>query len=598
MVQTHDITGSAATAKRPWPFLAYLAVFWLGIVLFLLFDLADGQSFSGDTDDLLRALEVRRFLATGAWYDLSFPDVRLPDIYVSPWSRLVDLPYAAIATALTPLAGIERATQLAFLVWPPAMAMVYGWLAVAILRRLTPSAADLPLSTLLAVLLMSVYAIWEFSPGRIDHHNVQIVLLLCLALGIVSWDRAGGVLAGAAVPASVAVGLETLPVLAMALVALVGSWVLGWRGGRDMLRSVGLACSLSAIVFALVQIPPTELFVARNDTWSAPYALTLVAFGILAAIVPTLMPRDIPGLAGLLTFAVPSILALAVIVWIYPGLLDGPYPMISGLAKIYWFERIYQERGVLIFLETQDYRSILLLLASAATAAAASIGAVSRARRGEPAIAVLATIAWAAVLMTLFSNRFLRIALSLVPLLLPVAIINLRALHDRSRPLATAIVASAAALGSATLALSASVPWPVADYDAFDQLVMNDCRHSSFSALETIAPGRIITPPALGLQILYKQVPGISVSSISFHRSAPAMSDALALYMTSDKDSRAGLLQGADYLALCHSPVILKRGDELPLFSALLKGEPVQGFALAARSGDLMLFKIDHAAIR
>jgi hypothetical protein len=445
---------------------------------------------------------------------------------------------------------------------------------------------------------MSVYAIWEFSPGRIDHHNVQILLLLCLALGIVRWDRAGGALAGFAVPASVAVGLETLPVLAMALVALVGSWVFGWRGGRDMLRSAGVACALSAIVFALVQIPPTELFVARNDAWSAPYALTLVAFGLLAAIVPTLVRRDAPGLAGLLAFAVLGMLALAVIVWAYSGLLDGPYPMISGLAKTYWFERIYQERGVLIFLETQDYRSILLLVASAATAAAASIGAVSRARRGEPAIAVLAAVAWAAVLMTLFSNRFLRIALSLVPLLLPVAIVNLRALHARSRPLAMAVMASAAALGSATLALSAVFPWRLADYDAFDQLIMNDCRQSSFSALETIEPGRIITPPALGLQILYKQVPGISVSSISFHRSAPAMSDALALYMTDDRDSRAGLLKGADYLALCHSPVILKRGDELPLFSALLKGEPVTGIALAARSGDLMLFRIDHAALR
>jgi hypothetical protein len=598
MVQIHDMTGSTTAPKPVWSFGAYVLVYWLGIVLFLLFDVADGQSFSGDTDDLLRALEVRRFLATGAWYDMSIPDVRMPDIYVSPWSRLVDLPYALIAVALSPLTGIERALELAFLVWPPAMALFYGWLSVAILRRLAPSASDLPLSILLAVLLMSVYAIWEFSPGRIDHHNVQILLLLGLAYGIARWDRLGGALAGIFIPASVAVGLETLPVLAMAILALTVAWALGWRGGREMLRVTGLACAIASVVFALAQIAPAELLTAHNDAWSAPYVLALLAFGVLACVVPIFVRRDVPGFLGLVILAAPGAACLGGIVLAYPGLLDGPFPMISGLAKTYWFDRIHQERGALTFLETQDYRSIVLLVVSAATAGAASIGVVARARRGEPNIAALCAIAWAALLMVLVSNRFLRIELSLVPLLLPVAIVNLRALFRRSRPLAMAITASAAALGSAMLALSATVPWQTSDYDAFDQFIMNDCRSSSFAALSAIEPGRVITPPALGLQILHRQVPGISVSAISFHRSAPAMSDGLALYMTSDKSIRAGLLDGADYLALCHSPVVLRGGDQLPLFSALLKGEAVPGIVPAARSGDLMLFRIDHAAIR
>ena len=597
MIGAQPIAGSRRAGTGDWPFATYLAIFWLGIALFLAFDLIDGQSFNGDTDDLLRALEVRRFLATGAWYDLSFPAVRMPDIYVAPWSRLVDLPYALIAMALAPLVGLDEATRLSFLIWPPLMALVYGLAAVSILRRLAPATAELPVSILLAVLLMSVYAVWEFSPGRIDHHNVQILLLLGLVYGICRWDRAGGALVGVAVPASIAVGLETLPVLAVALLALVAAWILDLRTARTMLRSAGAACAAAAVFFALVQIPPAELFTLHNDAWSAPYILALIAFGVLSATIPAVVPPAATALARMLALGLPGATALIAILWLYPGMLAGPYPMISGLAETYWFDRIHQERGALIFVETQDYRSILLFFAAAGTAAAAAIGAFRRARAGDPVVAVLVAIAWATVLMTLLSNRFLRVALAFVPLLLPVAIANLRMAFAQHRRLTTATVSTAGCLAAATLAASTIIPSRAADYDAFDQLIMNDCRLSDFSALKAIAPGRIVTPPGLGLQILYRDVPGLSVSSISFHRAAPGMSDVLELYTTADGTRRASLLKGADYLAVCHSPVLLSGGEKLPLFRDLLAGTPVPGFVQSARSGDLIIFRIDHAAL-
>lgn len=597
MAEAQHIAVSKREGAANWPFATYVAIFWLGSILFLAFDLIDGQSFNGDTDDLLRALEVRRFLATGAWYDLSFPNVRMPEIYVAPWSRLVDLPYALIAIGLAPIAGLEQGIRLSFLMWPCVMVLVYGWAAVSILRRLVPAASQLPVSLLLAVLLLSVYAVWEFSPGRIDHHNVQILLLLGLVYGVCRWDRAGGALVGAAVPASMAVGLETLPVLAMALLALVAAWIGDLRGARTMLRSAGAACAAAALFFAVVQIPPAELFTAHNDAWSAPYVLALVAFGLLSAIVPTVVAPG-AGLAWrLVALGLPGAAALALVLLLYPAMLAGPFPMISGLAKTYWFDRIHQERGALIFVETQDYRSILLFFTAAATAGAASIVALRRARQGDPVLVVLVAIAWTAVLVTLFSNRFLRITLAFVPLLLPVAIANLRAGFVHARSLTTAATATVGCLAAATLAFSTMVPSRAADYDAFDQLIMNDCRLSDFSALEAIPPGRIVTPPGLGLQILYRGIPGISVSSISFHRAAAAMSDVLELYMTSDRARRKALLDGADYLAVCHSPVLLRDGEKLPLFRDLLAGTPVPGIVPAARSGDLVIFKVDHAAL-
>ncbi len=600
MVEARDGIGWARLplTRATWPQRNYLLLFWFGMAFLLAFDLLDGKSFNGDTDDLLRAIEVRRFLANGAWYDMSFPAVRMPEIYVTPWSRLVDLPYAGIALLLSPFAGLERATSLAFLVWPPVMALVYGGLVVAILRRLAPQAEDLPVSQLLGVLLMALYAVWEFSPGRIDHHNVQILLLLVLVYGVVRWDERGGLLAGIALPASVAVGLETLPVLAVGMLALAGAWAAGLSGAERVLRTTGWACLAATALLVAVQIPPDRWLVAQNDSWSAPYALALAAYGAVIAVVASALTRLRPGLARLLALGLPGCLALGGILTLYPGLLDGPYPMIDGLAKTYWYDRIYQERSAFNLLEIKDYRSILLLLAAILTASAASIGIVRRLRVGEGAVGIVLTLCWAAVLVTLFSNRFLRIATGIVPILLPIAVANVRHLAERSRPAAQAVLGVGACFALATVTAAAVTPSIAEDYDAFDQLIMDDCSASDFSALWAIGPGRILTPPGLGLQILSRDRPGLSVSSISFHRAAPAMGRLIALYMATDPERRRELVRDADYLALCRAPGLLDDHGRMPLFRALMHGEAVAGFEQAARSGNLVLYRIDHAALR
>ncbi|HLP70393.1 MAG TPA: hypothetical protein VK181_23045, partial [Rhizobium sp.] len=60
------------------------------------FDVMDGRFYYRDIDDLLRAQQIRTLLDSGHWYDLTIPTIRMPEVYVSPWSRLVDLPYVVL----------------------------------------------------------------------------------------------------------------------------------------------------------------------------------------------------------------------------------------------------------------------------------------------------------------------------------------------------------------------------------------------------------------------------------------------------------------------------------------------------------------------
>jgi hypothetical protein len=579
-----------------WSRPRYLLIFLVGIFLLIGVDLADGVLFNGDTDDLLRAVEVRAFLSSGNWYDMSFPSVRMPDVFITPWSRLVDVPYAAIAFVLQPLVGQALALTIAFKLWPPVMAAIYGLLTISILRRIAPSKAELPLVVLLGILVLSIYAIWEFSPGRIDHHNVQMLLLLAMLYGICRWDRPGGIISGAAVAVGVVIGLETLPVLAVTLLALASAWLLGFTGSRRMLQWSGLSVAVTSLVMCALVIRPAEYWTPRNDTFSAPFAEALVGFGLLTALTFVFRRQEF-SIARVVVFILLGIAILGGIVWQYPSLLDGPFPMIHGLAKTYWFDRIYQEKSALQFFAMDDYRSVMLLVVAVLLALGSAPAAWRAFRDDRPVLPILWTVVLAALLLTALSNRFLRLALAITPLLLPVVLGALTRAAASSR-LVTIMGAGLAMLALVVGGLAAAVP-KFAVPDAFDYLGMNDCRGEDFSAIDGLTSGRISTPPALGLQILYHRPQGISVSSISFHRSAPAIAENLQLYMAGTPAGRSFLLKGFDYLAVCRVPPALAHDSRLPLYSDLMAGNSIPGLvAITGNSDALMLFRIDHAAMR
>lgn len=601
MVQAVDVHAGLDAGDGFWPFRRHLLIFLAGILFFMGFDLLDGKLINGDADDLMRAVQVRTFIDIGNWFDMSLPSVMMPEIYVSPWSRLVDLPYALISGMLRPPIGQERALWLAFHAWPPVMGMFYGLFVIAILKRIAPRERDLPVSALLGIVIFSTYAIWEFSPGRIDHHNVQILLMLGMIYGISRWDAPGGLMSGAAISTAVAVGLETLPLIATCLVALAASWGLGAKNSARVLQAVGLAISVATVALMAALIPPTEYFTFRSDSFSAPYAMALFGFGALALVMPALIQNEGRRVQGGLAFAGLGLAILMAISWRYPVLADGPFPMINGLAETYWFDRIHQEMPVTLLFRSGDYRAIALLSLMLATLVMAIPAAWSEAYSGRAALPVIATIAVAAVGLTLFSNRTLRLAVAIVPLLVPAAITVAReaAMARAERPLATATLGTAlAAVVGGLFSMFLVVPRGLPDFDAYDFLLMNDCKAADYSAFDNLGTARILAPPALGLQIISRGFDGVSVSTIPFHRASPGINGLLASYRAGTPAEREEGLRDFDHLAICKSPSRLAGEDELPLFADLMAGRPVQGLVPLTAAGELLLFRIDHAAMK
>ena len=401
---------------------------------------------------------------------------------------------------------------------------------------------------------------------------------------------------------AVAVGLETLPLLDLCLVALSVAWMLGVAGSRLMLQSTAAACAVATIAVVVAVVPPGRYGQLRSDMLSAPFAALLFGFGVIGVGLTAVFRRDgfAPAKAALL--AIVGLSLLLAILWCFPALRDGPFPMIDARVHALWFDRIDQEMSALAFFRLGDFRAVLFLVAMGAILLLSAPTVWADGRSGRAVLPVLFAIACGAVLMVLATNRFLRLAVAIVPFLLPAALQAVRRAGCLFRQAPAGLAWPVGAMACLALALVVAVrlvPQQRPGYDAFDHLLSNGCEAADFSPLAALAPARIMTPPGLGLQILSRRYPGIAVSTIPFHRSSPAISRLLATFMTTSPAERQAHLQAYDYVAFCRAPRDVPGLARLPLFEALLNDRPVAGLhaVLPPSAEGLAIYRIDPAAL-
>ena len=205
----------------------------------------------GDTDDNLRMMQVRALMEGQSWYDLRQYRMNPPvgaDIH---WSRVVDLPIAAIKFMLTPVMGGAPAERVAVAL-APMLPMGVAMASVAVTARRLISPLAFALAVGLLICAPSARGMWL--PLRIDHHGWQLAMLALLVVGLTDPKRArGGVILGTATALSLAIGLEMLPYLALAGAVTVLSWI--WDGGQarrlaNYGASLAGGCALFFLLFA------------------------------------------------------------------------------------------------------------------------------------------------------------------------------------------------------------------------------------------------------------------------------------------------------------------------------------------------------------
>jgi len=164
-----------------------------------------------DNDDAMRMVVVRDFLGGQNWFDHMQYRLNTPYGAELHWSRLVDLPIAALVILARPLVGSGAETVAGYL-WPLILLGAFIWINGQLTLRLVGRDGLLP-GMLIAA--FSVVTFGEFDLGRIDHHSVQIILTqLAVLFTVDALTRPrSAIWAGLAVATALAIGTEALPVI-------------------------------------------------------------------------------------------------------------------------------------------------------------------------------------------------------------------------------------------------------------------------------------------------------------------------------------------------------------------------------------------------
>lgn len=294
-----------------------------------------------DTDDAMRAVQVRDLLAGQSWFDMTSWRLDPPNGVFSHWSRVVDTPLAALELFFRSFLSpdyAERATRLVFpLALLAALFRLSPWLATII----SPSAPR-HLAVLLAFLSGAV--VTQFIPGRIDHHAPQIVLLLTtlgfFLKGIDARDARAMVGASAAMAISVAISLENIPFFAVLLAALPLLFIIdGDRMRAPLAWFAGSALVFFPLIFAAT-VGPDRYFVSACDAYSAvyfaPFVIGAIGLGALSGFAPLLRT---PLRRAVATTAAATA-ALGAIAVIAPKCFGDPLGAIDPLARELWLSHV------------------------------------------------------------------------------------------------------------------------------------------------------------------------------------------------------------------------------------------------------------------
>ncbi|MFO1249046.1 MAG: hypothetical protein U1E93_12720 [Alphaproteobacteria bacterium] len=153
-----------------------------------------------DTDSAMRLVQVRDLLHGQSWFDTIQHRMNTPYGLAMHWSRLVD----------APLALLMRVEIRCLIAWPLLLFAAVLLLLARIAFALSGKNAILPVVAL-GLLCSGVYA--SFAPGNIDHHGLQLVLMLAALLGVIERRP----VLGAAAALGLGVGLESLPYAVVAI---------------------------------------------------------------------------------------------------------------------------------------------------------------------------------------------------------------------------------------------------------------------------------------------------------------------------------------------------------------------------------------------
>lgn len=527
------------------PFAALFVAAASGIIAALLvLHWGDAGRILPDTDDAMRLVQLRDWLAGQGWFDLRQSRIALP--YESHWSRLID---AGLAVLLLPLGAVfdaPQAERLMRTIWPliwvvPTLA---GMTAVA-WRLGGRDAARIAL--LLAVAGVPAYQ--QFTPGRIDHHNVQIALTMLVLAATIWADRMRwcAVAAGALSGVGLAIGFESLPYLAGCGAALALRFIADGAAARP-LRDYGLALTATLAAMFVAGVSP--------DRWMSPLCDAL-AFNAVAAIAAAALVLCIAAsaggsmrrrIAGVLLAGAAAIAATAVI---EPRCLAGPYAMVDPAIGPIWLDHVRENQPLLRVLAVNPLAGSAIAIFPAVAGVAAMLLLHAVKFRHVPTLTAVFVLALS-LLTALVAIRAYPYAMWIGMPIVATAALRLIALFGlRNAAARLALALALTPLFLSTGAVTVAVAAGMQDSYSFARPESRDCLlNKSFVPLARLPRGLMVADVSYGPYLLAHTPHRVLAGP--YHRLGTGILASQSALMAPPGQAREILrAHGADYIAIC-----------------------------------------------
>lgn len=325
--------------------LAALAAVFILMIISITSGFPTLSNADGDNDSVLRLTQIRDLMAGQSWFDLTQYRLGPEGGVLMHWSRLVDAPIAGLIMLAKGFGASQQLSEMiAMTAWPAMLLATATWLIVRIARATYGDGALFPAAV---IGVLTLIWIGIFGPGRIDHHNLQLVLSLAMVLGLIRSSFAGGVLAGCCAALSLAIGMETLPFVALggatsAILYLV-------RGERDAPSAAGFGLGFAAAgaVCFVATVPRASWFAATCDAYSVAQAsvASLAGLGLFAIARIARAQRNLMLRAGAMAALGGAIGAL--VISQFPQCLADPYASLDPRLKTFWLDHVVEAQSLL-----------------------------------------------------------------------------------------------------------------------------------------------------------------------------------------------------------------------------------------------------------
>lgn len=495
-----------------------------------------------DVDDALRLVQVRDLLAGQGWFDVHQYRMAPPEGTLMHWSRLVDIPLAALLWLLMlvlPAAQAELITTIAIpLLLLLATMLVVGRLAS---ERLGGAVAVCAGLAMVAAPMVAT----QFQPMRIDHHGWQILCVAVALWAVFRHDaRRGAMIAGLAMASGMLISLETI-VMAASFAALL---TLRWL--TDPQASIWLVRYLQSLALGLA-----GLFAAtRGLADLAPHCDVIAPahlgfFGIVAIGASLLaLRRGLHPAAIVAGLAASGIAGLVWVGWMAPACLAPPFAGLDPLVRDNWYLNVTEGLPIWRRPLAEALPAALQTLLALAIAGYAALRGAPSTRGWWREYAVLLALAILAGFATYRSMAFAGMMATI-----PLGWFATRMIARwQASPRLLGKLGAAAMLYVAVLpaALTSLLLLPF-DKGPSGSLAFSTCElHRNIARLDALPETTLFTQLDIGGYVLLDTDHKVIASA--HHRAVANMREVIAAFVSPPETARAHILaSGASHVVMC-----------------------------------------------